>query len=487
MTDSETEPAAERSRAAAKRGRRRTDWSLRVFVLSVALIAFLYGAVSTELGWPPSNKIRHAIAALKAYNMFEDGTFAASTNAIDPHAKPGPFFSTLDSAAGKELLLVTGGPFQDASNCPRFGCLAWIVDRSGKVLHSWPLPLDTLFEGVKGFKGDVRLQNFYPIGLGLLHDGSLVATFHSRNTYPYVAGIARIGWDGKVMWKQIDGAHHWIDIGPDERIYAPIQIRRPLDNIDGNAVQLRCPTVVYDEGVRIYRPDGSVERTLLMTDLFVRNGYPGFIYSTRDDCDPIHLNSVDVATADIASHIPGAAAGDVLVSLREVSAVMLVDPVSGHIKRVVAGRTAAQHSARFLPDGTVLVFDNLGGQTVLGGSRIVRLNLVDGSAAPVFPTPASKPMLPFYSTDGGTVTPSADGRRAIISSKDESRAFEIDIATGKALWTMKRVMDIAPFMNKDAPVAGYFKAYGTYYLTDEQVCALPIGPSQLRCAKPAAP
>ncbi len=105
----------------------------------------------------------------------------------------------------------------------------------------------------------------------------------------------------------------------------------------------------------------------------------------------------------------------------------------------------------------------------------MRLNLVDGSAQVVFPTAASKSMLPFFSEDGGTVTPSPDGKRAMISSKDESRDIEIDLATGRPLWEMREVLDVAPFMNKSGKKAmSYFTAYGTYYLTDNQVRSLSM-------------
>ena len=454
---------------------RRFDWSLVVFVLCLALLAFIAGALVVQYRLPPSRQISRAVSGLIALSNLEDETLVASLNRIDRNAMPGPIVRTLDpAAAGHELLLVTGGPNQDATHCPQFGCLAWIMDRSGKVLHAWPLPLDRLFGKVEGFSGRVEPRNFYPIGLGLLDDGSLVATFHARNTYPYVAGIARIGWNGEVMWQHVDGAHHWIHIGEDGLIYAPYQERRTFTHVGDNAVDYRCKQVIYDEGVRVYRPDGTVVRTLIMTDLLLRNGYPGLLYSVRDDCDPIHLNSVDVATAEEASHIPGAAAGDLLVSVRELSAIMLLDPVTGRIKRMVRGRTAAQHSAHFLPDGSVLAFDNQGGSRALGGSRVMRLDLVTGDAQVAFPRTAAGPMIPFFTPDGGTVTPSPDGTRAIVSSKDESRDFELDLATGRPVWTMARVLDVGPFMGEDKPVAGYFKAYGTYYLTDEQARRLKL-------------
>jgi hypothetical protein len=458
----------------SKKRKRAIDWSALAFVASLCLIAFLYGFASSELGLPPKAQMRQAISAFKAVNLIEED-LPTGVNAIDTKATPGPIVRQLDPAAGDELLLVTGGPNRDAAHCPKYGCLASIVDRTGKVLRSWPLPLDALFDKIEGFEGDAKPTNFYPIGLGLLRDGSLVATFHGRNVFPYAVGIARIDPAGEVLWKHFDGAHHWIQIGPDERIYAPIQIRRQYKHVAGNAVEIRCPYVVYDEGVRVYRPDGTVERTVMMSELLVRNGYPGLIYSVRDDCDPLHLNSVDIVTPEVASRIPGAAAGDLLVSLREPSAIVLFDPVTGTIKRAIVGRTAAQHSAKFLPDGTVLAFDNQGGSTSLGGSRVVRLNLVDGAVQTVFPTQASRPVLPFFSSDGGTVVPSPDGKRAMISSKNRSRDVEFDLATGRPLWSMTHVLDVGPFMNKSGkPVAGYFAAYGSYYLTAEQKRALRL-------------
>ena len=458
---------------AAKKRRRLIDWSAVAFVASLCLFAFLYGFASNELNLPPKSQMKQAMAALKAINVIDED-LPTGVNRLDPKTKPEPDVRQLDAAAGKELLLVTGWPHRDAGRCPKFGCLASIIDRSGRVLRSWPLPSDALFDGVQGFDGDVKLTNFYPIGLGLLRDGSLVATFHGRNTFPYAVGIARIDSSGKVLWKHIDNAHHWFRIGPDERIYAPIQLRRPVRHVADNAVEIKCPYVILDEGVRIYRSDGTVERTLVMTEMLIRNGYPGLIYSLRNDCDPIHLNSVDIATPEIASRIPGAAAGDLLVSLREPSAIVLFDPATAKIKRLIAGRTAAQHSARFLPDGTVIAFDNQGGFKKLGGSRIVRINLVDGNVQTVFPTEASRSMLPFLSEDGGTVIPSPDGKRAMVSSKDGARDFEIDLATGRPLWTMTHVLDVAPLLGRSKPIAGHFTAFGSYYLTDDYLRALRL-------------
>lgn len=426
----------------------------------------------------PYQVIENARSALASLHGIEDEDVMISLNKTDDKVKPVPIVKTLDPAAGSEFLLVTRGPNQDAKNCPQFGCLAQIINRKGEILHSWPLPLDGLFRDVKGFTGHTQVGNFYPVGLQLMPDGSLIATFHGRNIYPYTAGIARIARDGKIMWKHIDHAHHWFVTGADGRTFAPVQLATKMDYFGDSDVEVRCKTPVYDEGIRVYRADGTVEKTLLVIKALSEGGYHGLLYALRDDCDPIHINSVDLVTPDIAAKLPGVEAGDLLVSLREPSAIAIMDKEDGHIKLIESGRTAAQHSAHFLPDGTVVAFDNKGGSRKAGGSRIARVNLVTGQAQTVFPQSNAGAVAPFYSTDGGHIMVSPDGKRIMISSKDESRDIEIDAVTGKPLWTMTHIADVGPFLAKDGneakPVAAWFKSYGTYYVTAAQARGLKL-------------
>lgn len=129
-----------------KKRKRPTDWSAIAFVASLCLMTFLYGFASNELDLPPKAQMRQAISALKAVSLIEDD-LPTGVNRVETQSSPGPPVRQLDPAAGDELLLVTGGPNWNTDHCPKFGCLASVVDRSGKVLRSWPLPLDALFDG----------------------------------------------------------------------------------------------------------------------------------------------------------------------------------------------------------------------------------------------------------------------------------------------------------------------------------------------------
>ncbi|MGD9711044.1 MAG: arylsulfotransferase family protein, partial [Thermomicrobiales bacterium] len=423
---------------------RGVEWSFVAFILALCGLAYGVGVATMTLKIFPYQVIQHAKMAFDALGKMEDENLIPGMEKVDEKAKPGFTPKLIAPSAGKELLLITGGFGRDAKHCPKQGCLAWIVDRSGKVVYSWPLDLDGLFGDAKGFSGSTKIENFYPVGMRLQDDGTLIVTFHGRNMYPYAVGMARIGRKGEILWKSLDNSHHWFRTTSDGLIYAPVQVRRTLKYLPGTRMEIACTVPIYDDGIRIRRvSDGKVLRTFSVLNVIASSGYPGLLYGLRSDCDATHMNSVDVVTPEIAAKLPGTQAGDFLVSLREASAVAILDKDDGHIKKLVSGHTAAQHSARFMPDGTVVVFDNRGGSPETGGSRIARINLETGQTRTVFPNDYSKPLLPFYSSMASQVEVSPDGKRLMITSIDESRNFEIDAETGKPLWWLKRVHDIA--------------------------------------------
>lgn len=454
------------------------DWAFVFFIVALCGAAFSYGAAVMAKKIFPYQIIEHAKLAYEAFTKMEDEDQVASVVGVDEKAILGFHATKLDARAGNELLLIPGGPDRDHEHCPKYGCLAWVVDRSGKVVYSWPLDAQGLFGDVKGFSGSTRLGNFYPVGLQLEDDGTLLVTFHGRNMFPYAVGMAHIGKKGEILWKQLESSHHWFRLAPDGMIYSPVQIqRKDLKYLPGTKLEVKCDVPVYDDGIRIRRPDGTVARTISVLNVIAKSGYAGLLYGIRNDCDPTHLNSVDVVTPDIATKLPGVSAGDFLVSLRELSAVAILDQSDGHIKKLVSGRSAAQHSAHFLPDGRVIVFDNRGGASETGGSRVAVIDLNSGETHTVFPQADAKPLLPFYSSVGGQVQASPDGKRIMVTSLEESRNFEIDLATGRPLWLMTQAHDTAPFHSDDShpkPVKTKFNTYGAYYVTPAQAQGLGL-------------
>lgn len=423
------------------------DAARLMFIFSLCLAAFIYGMATMMYELFPYEIVMNARAAYHALKDVEEDDLFAAVIALDPKAAPAPVVATLDSQAGSEHILVTGGPFEFMQRCPRYGCMAWVIDRSGKVLHSWEVDTNALFQDLPELAGRPLIRNLYPSGLALGSDGSLVIAIQGRNTFPYQIGIAKIDRNGKVLWKHWDRNHHWLALDRAGQVFAPnMHLVSKLKYFGDTAIETQCANKVELEGIGIYAPDGKLKREIGLVQPIANSPYPGLLYSVRNGCDPIHLNSIDIASASAAAHIPGVNAGDLLISMRESSSVAIIDKDDGHIKRLVAGQTAAQHSPKFLPDGTALVFDNQGGERRQGGTRVVRMNFVTGVTKTVFPRPGETRELPFLSMNAGHIDISGDGRRAMITCKEPGRSFEIDIATGRPLWSYRSSFDIAPYL-----------------------------------------
>jgi hypothetical protein len=443
-----------------------------LFVLGIAIASFLYGVVTVKLEIPPYRWLHQAKLGWDAWGAIErdKSRFPNNFEQFEAAAPPAPQAKRLGEGAGDELILVTGGPYEMMDRCPTWGCMAWIADRSGKVLHTWEVNLDELWSGIKGFSGEVNHLALYPVGMALGDDGSLVITFQGRDTYPIQIGIAKVDRAGHVLWKRFDNSSHWIAVDERGLIYTPFTVyRRDAQHLGGTGVEIRCRTGEANvDRIRVLSQDGQPVRELKLVDRFIEAGYRGVFYGLRDGCDPVHLNSIDIVTPEIARHIPRAAAGDLLISLRESSLVGLVDGESGRVKYAMSDRTAAQHGLHFLPDGTALAFDNMGGDRALGGSRVVRLDLVKNTAHTVFPRPGERQLVPFFSATAGHIDVSADGRRALVTVTHQGRVVEMDVDSGRPLWTYDNTHDIGKYLEHHglrAPTThARFATYGAYYV-----------------------
>ena len=443
------------------------------FVLCIAGLAFIYGAATIQFRIFPYSIFQEAKTGFNAMMALEDDTHSMTIASFDDSAPERPTVTFHAENAGTEPMLITGGFYQNMAECPQFGCLTWITDRSGKILHKWEVDPAVLLEGISGFNETPTAMNVYPVGLALQSDGSLTVSFLGRNLFPYTIGLARFSARGELIWKRIEHSHHWFDVEADGSVYAPaLEFPEMTDyHLATTQIVKRCDSgKINNGGVRIYNPDGTLRNEFRIIDAFAESNWHGLFYAVRIPCDPVHINSVQVVSDSIAAQLGGVESGDLLISIREISTVAIVDGETGAVKKLVAGRTAAQHGPQFLPDGTVAVFDNRAGSRDRGGSRIVRLNMENGDAGILFPRKDTGPAVPFFSKDGGHLHVSPDGKRIVVADKHQSRLFEFDVETGEELWVLRQCADAVPYLEAlnlkaDADRACYL-SFGAYYVED---------------------
>jgi hypothetical protein len=437
-------------------------WLIRIlFVAGLLILSFLYGVATMEFQIFPYTWVNDAKVGAQAwYEILRDGvgqTLPRLHRGFEPGASPQPVVRQIAATRieDDDLILISGGPYELAEHCPDFGCIAWLMDRSGEVVHAWEVDWDALWADTTGLAGWVEPFNIYPIGMHLFDNGDLVVTFQAYGTFPYAVGVIRLDKDGTLLWKRIDYSHHWPTGDADGRTYVPAL--RLIDSpvrIGETAEDIVCEGgKIYEEVVRVLSTDGEPVREYSIMQSLAESDYAGLLYGDGDLCDPIHLNSVALASPQTATQIPGVAAGDLLVSLRNPTVVAILDRDGGAVKHLVAGRTLTQHSPQFLPDGTVLVLDNFGGRKDQGGTRIVRLDLVSGAMATVYPTPESDLAGPLFTKSAGQLSISGDGRRALVAIGYQGRVIELDIASGTVTWDYVNTHDIGPFLDRSGFVA----------------------------------
>jgi Arylsulfotransferase (ASST) len=445
-----------------------------LFVISLCILSFFYGVSTIYFEIFPYEILNKAKLAFHAWRevLDEDRLSFASLLFIDEHSQAEP--QTIWFEAGKDdgsYILMTGGPYALMSQCPIFGCLAWIMNRRGEILHSWEVDMGELWDDLSQHTGLKNHENFLPMGLHLSDEGELLVTFQSRSLFPYGVGMAKFTREGKVLWKKANFSHHWFSVAPDGLIYTPAHrlADSPL-RLGATKVDLKCSTdKIYTDVILVLGPDGETREEIPVFELLASQDFVGALLGTDENrCDSLHLNYIEYVTEERARAVAGLDAGDLVISARDLHMIAVIDGRTKVLKWVMAGRTVKQHSPRLLPDGSIIVFDNLGGNQETGGARIVRLTYGQDDVETVFPGPNAAEDLDFRTATRGHIDPSPDGTRALVSLSKRGRVLEIDLQHKRVLWEFVNSHDISSYAHRsgttEEKVVGRLATHGAYYV-----------------------
>ena len=402
---------------------------------------FAYGLAVGRFKVFPYGVIRDARTAFVALIGTSQGS-ELDGDALWKHPVHAPTARKHAPTAGPEMILVSGGPgyLSDHHNA---GCLAWLMDRDGRIRHVWKYD-PSLWENLqKVTQLPVVSGPPYPVGIHLFDNGELLVTYHASNSFPFAVGIARFDADSNLLWKKELLAHHWLSVAEDGRIFVPALrvIDSPIPIAKTEARITSDTGKIYSDVVLILDPDGNVLDEIPMLDALFESGWEGLF--TRADSathsgdfatdDPLHLNDVRLVTPEIAKWQPWLSPGDLLVSFRNINAVGILDIASHRFKWMTSGSTIAQHSPRFY-DGGVLILDNLGGDQQLGGTRLVKIDLDRGLPTVLFPQPGVETPDLCRTQNCGHLDVNQDGKRVLMAVTRSGALWEINLTTGKVLW-----------------------------------------------------
>ncbi len=315
------------------------------------------------------------------------------------------------------------------------GQTAKLLNRKGDIVHEWQRPYGDL-PVANGPVGSIIPENLlYWQRAVVLPDGDLIVMINSNCLSPDGLAIARLDKDSTVKWVRHGHYNHDFDLGPDGNIYVLWQ--QPVASVPTRyAASLDTP--LLDEGIEIISPDGkSLKRTSIL-EAFAKSTYSSIIESavTMGDAKPgdrMHNNNVDVVSPAQVARLPGAKAGDVLISLRDVGALATFDVAAEKITWAMRGPWLMQHDPDILPNGNVLLFDNHGDWAKDGGSRILEVDPATGAQVWQYPAkdrPASEGEL--WSAIRGEQMLLANGN-ILVNETQGSRMLEVT-RTHEIVW-----------------------------------------------------
>ena len=413
--------AAPGAGAAVRRGR----WDLALFGLGLLALAFAYGLAAGKYRLFPHDAVDRAVDALRDWRENWRHYLQVRSRYLLPTARAAGGVTVHDPAA------VAPGPvFLTFYRDGRFG--ASLVDREGRTLHAWDVAFSDVFPAPEHLEAvppdfDVSIR-----GTELLPNGDVVLSFG-------LGGAARIDRCSRVLWALPVTTHHALDHLPDGDTLMVARRRSAADARHPGLAPGRGGYLWEDTVLRV-RPDGSVAEEISVLDILYESGWQAVLfvgYSATDsgirDDDPLHLNDVEALDAGMAGAFPLFEAGDVMLSLRNVNAVLVVDGRTWRVKWSMTGPFLMQHDPDFLPNGNILVFDNriTGPTPRFGHSRVLE---IDPATREVVWSYQGEDGEPFYTEQAGgqQLLPNGD---VLVMDSTGGRVFEVARDSGdRIVW-----------------------------------------------------
>ena len=327
-------------------------WILYLVILCSILFAVGFGVLvrqelvgSIKGGWISKTALTLAEIPLNIKTMFDGGDLAVEDR-----------FSTLDGFDGtpnpeESYLLLSryDGDLQEG--------VVELVDLTNfEVLHAWNPDIDVfnnLVKQVDEFKFLERDNNNLREILThpkLVHDGGLL--FQNFSPLREINACSNL-----IFQNTHDRFHHSIETDFNKNIWVPSSLNPqslPVEKVGRNMIR----AIGFEDAAIVkLSPDGKILFEKAVSQIFIDNGLEYLLFSVGDqrfDIDPIHLNDIQPVNFDGEYWKKG----DVFLSLRHQSMVLLYRPSSNEIIWKGTGLFFHQHDVDILDEHRISIFNN---------------------------------------------------------------------------------------------------------------------------------
>jgi len=169
------------------------------------------------------------------------------------------------------------------------------------------------------------------------------------------------------LWRVYGAFHHSMDIDSDGNIWVcgSVDSMSPYPGPHGSHDSIS--TVVSHDGKSLGKSnyedqvivkissEGKVLKIISVTDLIIKSGRDYLLFGiTKNNIDPLHLNQVRI----VRGKHKGLQDGSLVISMRNISTIMIIDPNNSQVLYSVNGPFSNQHSPVIVDASHVLLLDN---------------------------------------------------------------------------------------------------------------------------------
>jgi hypothetical protein len=390
-----------------------------LFYVAIAFLAFLGGAYVMLDDTFPSSMLRTAYLAGTAWMQKQTQSLDPLTTDLWREARSADRGVTVHDAgsAFTGYTLYTSGD----------GAYARLLAMDGSVIHEWRRPFSTVWSEDAAVKDPQPDDMIYFDKARMLPNGELIAIYTAVGDTPWGYGMVKLDPRGEVIWSYLQHAHHDFDVAADGRVYV---LTHEVTNEEiEHFEKLQRPRL--DDFVVVLSPDGQELKKVSLTHAMLRSRFKGLLYSTPYFAlgDPLHTNSVELIDDAKAANFPYGGPGQVLLSFREPGLVAVLDLESETIVWATRGSWLGQHDPSLLPNGNILLFDNLGRFDEGNDAQVIEF---DPASLEIQWRYAGDREQPFESDVRSSAEPLPNGNR-LITESDGGRLFEVT-RDGRIVW-----------------------------------------------------
>jgi hypothetical protein len=308
----------------------------------------------------------------------------------------------------------------------RLGARLYAAD--GTLLHEWPIDFFKVAPEVMSYPFDALIH-----GDLLYSNGDFVVNLDGRS-------LMRVSACGDIVWQNHEKGHHSLAFDDEGYIWSPINGGRYVNRTVTDA------PFNFNRIARFDPETGEKLEEIDLVDALIEADALGLILANTVKLkDMMHLNDVEVLTADKAEAFPQFSAGDLLLSSRHYNQIWVLDGQDHSLKWWFAGPMIGQHDPDFQPDGRITVLDNRpGGRASAdpaevgdrGGSRILSIAPETKQFDVLY---ASSERNSFYTPYRGKHQ-LLDNGNILITETDAGRVFEVT-PEGEVVWSFINAYD----------------------------------------------